>query len=168
MKQPQNDFEALRADLQNVFDGQPWHGSSITEVLSGVSANTAALKPIPRAHSIWELVLHMTVWTREVISRISGNAPKSPPEDWPIPAVSGGERTWEAAKRDLEAAHRDLEKTVRSLDETELRRWIVDQRDPSVQTGITVGSLIRGLIQHHTYHQGQIALLKRAAESPTK
>jgi hypothetical protein len=28
--------------------------------------------------------------------------------------------------------------------------------------------VIRGLLQHHTYHEGQIALLKRAAESDPK
>ena len=168
MNHPRSDLEALKADLHSVYDGQPWHGSSITEVLNGVSADTAALKPIPTGHSIWELVLHMTVWTREVMSRLSGNAPKSPPEDWPAPPRGGREREWDAAKRDLERAQLEVEQTVRSLEEKDLLRWIVDKRDESTATGMTAGSLVRGLLQHHTYHQGQIALLKRAAETTTQ
>ncbi len=49
MKRPATDFEALRDDLHKVFDGDPWHGSSITTVLDGIDADTAALRSIPRA-----------------------------------------------------------------------------------------------------------------------
>ena len=64
MSRPENDFDALRQDLRSVYNGAPWHGSSITEVLKGVDAKTASVRSIPRGHTIWELVLHMTVWTR--------------------------------------------------------------------------------------------------------
>jgi len=74
MNRPESDFDALRHDLRQVYDGDPWHGSSITAVLAGVGAGA----------------------------------------------------------------------------------------------GVTVGTLIRGLIQHHAYHEGQIALLKRAAESAVR
>ncbi len=163
MKRPATDFEALRDDLHKVFDGDPWHGSSITTVLDGIDADTAALRSIPRAHTIWELVLHITSWTREVSSRVGGAAPKDP-VDWPEPQFGGGATTWEAAKRDLAAAHAELEQQVARLQPEDLLRWIGDQRDPRLGTGLTVGTVIRGLLQHHTYHQGQIAFLRRAAE----
>jgi len=165
---PKSDFDALRDDLRKVYDGDPWHGSSIRDVLKGVDADTAALKSIPNAHSIWELVLHMTGWTREVASRVRGADAKSPPEDWPAPRTSGGEAAWRSAQGELAAAHKDLEKAVDSLKPEDLLRWIGEQRDPALGTGLTVGTVIRGLLQHHTYHQGQIALLKRAAEARTR
>jgi uncharacterized damage-inducible protein DinB len=62
------------------------------------------------------------------------------------------------------AAQKELEASVDSLGEDDLIRWIGDTRDPALGTGVTVGTLIRGLLQHHTYHEGQIAILKRAAE----
>jgi hypothetical protein len=68
MSRPRSDLEALCEDLRRVYDGAPWHGSSITEVLKGVDADVAARRSIPRAHTIWEIVLHMTAWTREVAS----------------------------------------------------------------------------------------------------
>ena len=125
MSRPRSDLEALREDLRKVYDGDPWHGSSITDVLKGIDADVAARRSIPDAHTIWELVLHMTGWTREVASRVRGAQPKSPPEDWPVPRFGAG----------------------------------------AAGTGYTVGTVIRGLLQHHTYHEGQIAILKGAAET---
>lgn len=165
MSRPKTDFEALRQDLRQVYDGDPWHGSSITAVLKGIEAHAAGRRPIPDAHTIWELVLHMAVWTREVASRVRGADAKNPPEDWPLARSGGGEEAWKLAKEDLASAQRELEQAVDSLQADELVRWIGDQRDPALGTGLTVGTVIRGLLQHHTYHQGQIALLKRATKS---
>jgi uncharacterized damage-inducible protein DinB len=162
MSRPKTDFEALRQDLHQVYEGHPWHGSSITSVLDGISAESAKSRPIPDAHNIWELVLHMAVWTREVASRVRGADAKNPPEDWPVPRFGGGEEAWKSAKADLAAAQKELEQAVDAIQPDELVRWIGDERDPALGTGTSVGTVIRGLLQHHTYHQGQIALLKRA------
>lgn len=104
MGRPKSDFDALKEDLQKVHDGDPWHGSSITDVLKGVDADIAGLKSIPHGHTIWEIVLHMTAWTREATSRVRGAAPKSPPSDWPTPKkqVEGtrrGVRRWKTSAR---------------------------------------------------------------------
>jgi uncharacterized damage-inducible protein DinB len=164
MTRPKSDFDALRKDLHQIYDGDPWHGSAITTVLKGISADVAAKRPIPGAHNIWELVLHMAVWTREVASRVRGADAKDPPEDWPAPRSSGGEKAWQSAKDELAAAQKELESAVDALKPDDLTRWVGDQRDPALGTGLPVGTVIRGLIQHHAYHEGQISLLKRAAE----
>lgn len=165
MSRPRSDLEALREDLRKAYDGDPWHGSSTTDVLKGIDADVAAGRWIPGAHTIWEMVLHMTAWTREVASRVRGADAKPPPEDWPVPRSGGGAPAWKAAKDDLAAAQKDLEAAVDQIKPEDLIRWIGDQRDPPLGTGLTVGTLIRGLMQHHTYHEGQIAILKRAAEA---
>jgi uncharacterized damage-inducible protein DinB len=165
MSRPKSDFDALREDLRNVYDGDPWHGSSITAVLKDVNAKSASVRSIPRGHTIWELVLHMTVWTREVASRVRGSAPRSPAQDWPSPESGTSEAAWRKAQADLAAAQKDLENAVDDLNPEDLVRWIGDQRDPAGGTGVTVGTLIRGLLQHHTYHEGQIGLLKKAVDT---
>ena len=165
MNRPQSDFDALKDDLRAVYSGSPWHGSSISDVLKGVDADTAARRLMPKSHTIWELVLHMTGWTREATSRLKGAAPKSPPEDWPAPRFGGGAAAWKSALDDFAAAHKEAEQTVARLKADDLLRWIEDKRDPGPGAGVTVGTLIRGLIQHHVYHQGQIALLKRAGSA---
>jgi len=162
---PESDFDALKEELRNVYNGDPWHGSPITTVLADVDARTAALRSVPNGHTIWEIVLHMTAWTREVASRVRGGAIKDPPEDWPAPKTAGDEAAWRAANADLAAAQKELENAVDSIRPEDLVRWIGDQRDPALGAGQAVGTMIRGLMQHHTYHEGQIAILKRAAES---
>jgi uncharacterized damage-inducible protein DinB len=161
MSRPKSDLEALRQDLHKVYDGNPWHGSSITSVLKGIDEDVAARRSIPRAHTIWELVLHMTAWTAEVASRVRGEPAKSPPEDWPAARFGGGAPAWKAAKDDLAAAQKEIEAAAAALKEDDLVRWIENHQG----TSCTVGTVIRGLLQHHTYHQGQITILKRAAET---
>src|SRR5271168_4223530 len=51
---------SLIADqLRRAFDGDAWHGPALLELLRGVDAPTAAAKPVPDSHSIWELVMHV-------------------------------------------------------------------------------------------------------------
>ena len=52
--------------LQREHSGDPWHGSPMMTILDGIDATRAARKPIAGGHSIWELVLHVTGWKREV------------------------------------------------------------------------------------------------------
>jgi uncharacterized damage-inducible protein DinB len=162
MSRPKSDLEALRQDLHKIYNGDPWHGSSITKVLKGIDADVAVRRSISHAHTIWEIVLHMTAWTREVASRVRGAAAKSPPEDWPAPRFGGGAPAWKAAKDDLAEAQKEIEAAVGTLKPDDLLRWIENHEG----TGYTVGTVIRGLLQHHAYHEGQIAILKRAAETP--
>jgi hypothetical protein len=110
----------------------------------------------------------MAVWTREVASRVRGADAKNPPEDWPAQEFGGGEKAWQAAKDDLADAQKELEQAVDELNPDDLLRLIGDQRDPSLGTGLPVGTVIRGLLQHHAYHQGQISLLKRATTGGPK
>jgi uncharacterized damage-inducible protein DinB len=165
---PKSDFDQLRVDLHQVYNGDPWHGSSITTVLEGIDADAATERPIPRAHTIWEIVLHMTAWTREVASRVRGAGAKSPPEDWPASRFGGGEPAWQSAKDDLAAAQQELERAVDGINPDDLLRWSGYDRDPALGTGWPLGTVIRGIMQHHTYHEGQIALLKRALEASSK
>src|SRR5450432_2781890 len=56
--------------LHRAYDGPAWHGPALREILAGVTWQTAALHPITGAHTIWELVLHLTVWMSVVTRRI--------------------------------------------------------------------------------------------------
>ena len=52
-----------------IAEGDPWYGPNIDEVLAEVTATDAAAQPIPEAHSIWKIALHLTAWVREVERR---------------------------------------------------------------------------------------------------
>jgi uncharacterized damage-inducible protein DinB len=148
--------------LEREHEGDPWHGSPLRAILDGVDAAQASRKPIPDAHSIWELVLHMTGWKREVARRLTGAPAGEPPDgDWPEPGQPTAER-WQSALAALEAAHRDLIARIETVTEDQLVEPTNDPRNRPLGTGVSYYVLLHGIVQHDVYHAGQIALLKKA------
>ena len=72
------ELDRLRRGLEATLDGDPWYGLAVAAILDGVSAEGAAARPIPEAHSIWELVLHMTSWVNEANRRLRGGGHAEP------------------------------------------------------------------------------------------
>jgi uncharacterized damage-inducible protein DinB len=60
--------------MEAAFDGEAWHGPALMELLSDVSAETAAARPIASAHTIWELTLHIAAWEEVIRRRLGGEA----------------------------------------------------------------------------------------------
>ena len=58
------ELERIAHELARAHQGDPWHGSNAHAILAGLTAPQAAARPIPGAHSIWELLLHLTGWRR--------------------------------------------------------------------------------------------------------
>jgi len=69
-----NETERIADQLKRAFHGEAWSGPSVREVLQGVTADIAAKRPIADAHSIWELVHHITAWVDIVRRRVAGEA----------------------------------------------------------------------------------------------
>ena len=157
-------LDVIRDELARAYDGDPWHGSSVAKILVGISAADAHVHPIPGAHSIWELVLHLAAWTGEVRRRLEGGEPGEPAEgDWPAPPQAPSDAAWSEARARLRTAHEALLAAVARTPAPRLGRVVgSEQRDPAAGTGITHEIMLHGLAQHHAYHGGQIAILKRA------
>ena len=77
----------IQKQLRRAWEGPAWHGPALNEILTGVRWQTAAARPIPGAHTIWEIVLHLTVWMSVPARRLKdAEVPTPPPaEDWPAP-----------------------------------------------------------------------------------
>src|SRR5580704_3522609 len=71
----------LADQIRRAFNGDAWHGDSVLEILNGVDAKMAGAHPIKNAHSIWELVLHVTAWDGAILTRIGGTAEELEGED---------------------------------------------------------------------------------------
>jgi uncharacterized damage-inducible protein DinB len=156
-----NEAARLINQLEREFNGQPWHGSSLTAILEGVSAPQAARKPSTDAHSIWEILLHMTGWKREVTRRARGHAAAEPAAgDWPSIGEPSEER-WREAQADHMRAQQELLEVVRGLSETQLAAKVPGDSAAFIGAGLSVLATLWGLLQHDVYHSGQIALLKK-------
>jgi uncharacterized damage-inducible protein DinB len=154
--------------LERALAGEPWHGPSLRDVLKGVTADDASRRPVPGAHTIWELVLHLTSWNDEVTRRLAGHAAGDPVRgDWPA-APKPTERAWRAARANLTRAHRRLVAAIERLPNGSLDRPVRDYRNSRSGVGASVYQTLNGIIQHDAYHAGQIALLRRALEKEVR
>src|SRR5215217_3216941 len=90
--------KSLADQLERAFRGGAWHGPAVAETLAGVDAATAAARPLPGAHSIWEIVHHLTVWNEVPRRRLDGERLEDLPagRDWP-PVVDTSAAAWRAA-----------------------------------------------------------------------
>jgi len=148
------EIERIRDQMARAFRGEAWHGSSFLEVLDGVTAGRAAAKPHASAHSIWEIVLHVTASYDEIVARLHGKrVVLTPEDDWPA-VEDTGESAWLNAKEKLEASHDKLLAAIVSIDDTKLDSQILEGFSSYYAT-------FHGTAQHDAYHAGQIALLKK-------
>lgn len=149
----------LARQLDEAYSGEPWHGPALRPLLQGLTATAAARKPIDRAHSIWELVLHLTAWKDVVRERLEGQAKtKVPPGvDWP-PVTERNQAAWQAALEELDRAHQRLVRATGRLPEAYLERVVVGSR-------VTYGETLRGVALHDVYHAGQIAILAKVSRA---
>ncbi|HEX2253136.1 MAG TPA: DinB family protein [Thermoanaerobaculia bacterium] len=156
----------LADQLERAYRGGAWHGPALAEALDGVDAATAARRPIGSAHTIWEIVAHVSVWTEVCRRRIAGEAIRdlAAEEDWPasppagVDGRDGGgsvEDAWRRELATLDERHRRLHAAVAALDDGRLD-------DPVAGSDPTVRGLLLGVLQHHAYHGGQIVLLAKA------
>jgi uncharacterized damage-inducible protein DinB len=147
----------ILTELRLAHDGEPWHGPSRARVLADVTLEEAVRRPGARGgHTIWELVLHMRAWTREVARRVREGSPGVPEEgDYPATGKPSAE-AWRAAVESLDAAHADITAAIGDLGDTQL-----DERVGGSAGGATYRAMLHGLAQHDAYHTGQIAILKK-------
>ena len=152
----------LSEQVRLAHDGPSWHGAALAENLDGINAEQAASRPLPEAHSVWEVVLHMTGWTKEVARRLEGETPGLPAEgDWPA-VVRVSEQAWAQAREALGEAHTTLAAAVARFPEARWRDKVGGERDAPIGTGVSYAAMLAGLLQHDAYHGGQVGLLRKA------
>jgi uncharacterized damage-inducible protein DinB len=150
-----SEIKRIQSQLRRAYEGPAWHGPSIKELLSDVNAEKAAARPVAGAHSIWELVLHISAWEDGARRRLSGDrAELSTEEDWP-PVKDTDDAAWRKTLEALETSNRRLREALDTVDEARLN-------EPILEGMSSVYATLHGVVQHGLYHAGQIALLKKA------
>jgi len=147
----------LADQIRRAFEGEAWHGDSVLELLTGVTAAQAAAKPIPNAHSIWELLLHVAAWDGAVLRRTAGAAVTLSDEE-NFPSVKDtSQAAWTKTKDAVKQTHDDLVKAVPAFPDSRLKEQV-----PGKTTSYyNFYYMFSGIVQHELYHAGQIALLKK-------
>jgi uncharacterized damage-inducible protein DinB len=152
-----NETHRINSQLKHAQEGNAWHGPSLRELLDGVTAEQAAARPIPNAHSIWELVNHIIAWEQIVRRRLEGEAVVDVPDEINFPPVTdASDAAWQTTRQSLEASNRALRDAIKQIDDAKLE-------ETAAGTNYSNYFMLHGVIQHDLYHAGQIALLKKAS-----
>jgi hypothetical protein len=159
----QTECSRIADQLRRAFAGDAWHGPSLRELLVDVSHQQANTRFVPAAHSVWELTLHIAVWSRAALASMRGvpmpafveNMP--PEQNWPlIPDTSAA--AWKSAVEDTLRAGSELAGAIEQFG---------DERLGDTVPGRAYGfyNLFHGIVQHSLYHAGQIAILKKGLQN---
>jgi uncharacterized damage-inducible protein DinB len=154
-----NEPQLIADQLRRAFYGEAWHGPGLMELLEDVDAPTAAARPQPGVHSIWELLLHVAVWDDAACRRLAGE--KWQPtgiKNFPVVPQRPTKAAWRKAVAQAKHTHDALVKTVAALPESRLRERVPGKK-------YDFSHMLHGVVQHELYHAGQIAILKKIEPS---
>lgn len=149
--------ERLAAELRRAWNGEPWHGPSVANVLARLTAPQAARRRARGSHTPWELVLHLTLWAEVPLRRFDDAAYASRDEENFRTPVATSDAQWRADVAALGDAVERLAQRVASMPDTALEAPVGDR-------GYTYVTMVNGVAQHLAYHAGQAALLARTEE----
>jgi DinB superfamily len=143
--------------LRRELVGEPWHGTPLRDLLAGVTAEQALARPLPNAHNIWELLLHMDVWASAASDAARG-APMAKiyqtEKDWPVPDARSA-MAWQPAIGHFFMVGERLAEAISDFPDSRLQDIVPGRK-------YDFYFLFHGIVQHNLYHGGQIALLKKA------
>jgi len=152
--------QRIADQLRRAFIREAWHGSPLLDLLDDVSPEQARARPLPAAHNIWELVLHIDFWVEAALNATQGVAmPKMDGAaghakgDWPALTDAGALNWFEAQDRLFKNAE-SLTEAIAKFDDAKLQDTVPGRE-------YNFYRLFHGIVQHSLYHAGQIAILKK-------
>lgn len=156
---PNSESLRIADQLRRAFSGKAWHGPALNEVLANITAEQAVARPLPAAHSIWELTLHIEVWAHAALEATKGTPMAKivgTEEDW-RPAGNGA-AAWASAQERLFSTAEQLAQAIERFSDERLQEIVPGRK-------YDFYFLFHGIVQHSLYHGGQIAMLKKAVVS---
>ncbi len=155
-----NELERIAEELRRVTTGDAWHGDSLKKTLQTVSAQQAAAKPIANAHSIWELVLHVTYWLDAITLTTTGtplvqhSVPGFDQMNFP-PVKSTEPKAWDEAKARLMTSAEKCATAIAKFDPAKFGNEVPGRK-------YKFDYALPGIVSHCIYHGGQMAMLKKS------
>jgi len=141
--------------LERAHEGEAWYGPALHELLRDLTPAQVTARPIPGAHNILELVLHVAGWHDVLRRRLGGERVDAPDEGDFQRVEQASSDSWARAVALLRANHRSLAKAIAELPPSQWQATVPGK-------AYTVRFMITAIAQHSVYHAGQIALLRKA------
>lgn len=146
-------IEQLTQKFNEIYQGSPWHGSSLKGQLSDIPTGRYTGVVGPSKKSIAHLLEHMLAWRQMAIEILKGNKAYditlNSTMDWPEPNPEGDPKVYYLSK--LEESQKEL----LTLLGTKSEDWLKEQTpNKNYQNQF----LLQGIVEHDLYHSGQIGI----------
>lgn len=156
-----HDRVAVLQEMMALRSGDParadWF-APVSRALTGLTPTQAAWRPGAGLNTIWQIVNHLTFWTRFLARRLAGEAPTGVEidndETFGAPGDPADADGWARAVRGLGDAYSALEAVLARQADADLER-------PLNSRGTRAVSMVSGSVMHDAYHIGQIVLLRK-------
>ncbi len=142
--------------LKEIMNGQPWYGPPVMVILNDIDPFTVYKKPAGASHSLIDILYHMVTWTVFTVDQLEKDKTTDMSDfealDWRT--IDPKEHTWDKGLAQFKAANEHIIELLENKEDDFLEE-IVDFRTYNFRY------LLNGLIQHHIYHLGQIAYVRK-------
>ena len=142
-------------ELSAAFKGEPWYGISLMEKLNQITVDEAVASIPDYPKTIARFVKHLLAWREFVIKKLEGEAlfkiEMNTESDWPAVEIKS-DSDWKNLLSELEASQRKILELLANQSNDLLRANVPGEN-------YNYRYMLRGLIEHDTYHLGQISLL---------
>jgi uncharacterized damage-inducible protein DinB len=149
-----NEIKFLIAQLNDTFEGDPWFGRPVQQLLDEINEDIAFEKPNGQ-HSIVELIWHMINWKEFAIYSLNPDQEKDlhyfEQNDWKDLDHSNKNLFQEGIKK-MQVVQKELV-NILQMQQDDILEKVVPGRVYSFR------KLLNGVVQHDIYHLGQIAYL---------
>ena len=144
--------------FQNLYEGEPWFGRSMTSILQEVAPSKAYQKNSKEQHSIYEILQHMLAWRELFVKRLNGDNSISiqlnSALDWPPLPSSQTAENWKKLLTRLSENQQALVQALSQKEDSLLAEEFAN-------SNATLETHLEGNLQHDIYHLGQIAILNK-------
>ena len=112
------EIQLLLKMLDEAYSVKAWHGPNLKGSLRGLTAETAAWRPGPKRHNIWEAAVHAGYWKYIVRRRLLGEKRGSfalKGSNWFVRPLELSDKAWRDDLVLLDQEHGRLREAVASL-----------------------------------------------------
>jgi len=148
--------------LEELLRGKGAHADPVACV-EDLSAQSAGKKIAGLAHSIWQILGHMSYWMDYELRRIAGEKPAYPSHasaSWPASEGPANDAEWEHEVRRFESLLARLANLAESSSDVLDRPVEILHPSQSMRTS-TVRAVLWQTLVHNSYHAGQIVMLRQ-------
>lgn len=145
-------IETLKAQLELIYNGDPWYGNSIKSVINSVNPELVFNSPGSGMHSIAELVAHMLTYRNFAVNRLQASTDHPPEQEETF--------NWTKFSPDKKLVWETMRDLLDSNQQNLLT--LLGQHNDSILDQNVAGKpysfhyLLTGILQHDLYHLGQI------------